>query len=112
MKLSQLSCFVVNQCAATNINIIPKAKAADTYTGTRANFINSSGDILATQSFDFQKKNNNQNIGENIAYIHSQVHLAKRAKNNAIIIIRNTIINIISNINFRPKSVSVLISSN
>jgi len=110
-KISQLACFSVSQYEDTNKNIIPKAKAAETYTGTIANLINSSGDILLTQSFDFQKKNNNQNIGENIAYIHSHTHLAKSAINNAIIIIRNITIKRISNRSFKPTSVKVFIQS-
>jgi len=62
-------CASDNHCAAVNIKIIPNESAAATKTGTIASLINSTGDNFVSQnhSFDFQKKNNNQYIGENIA---------------------------------------------
>jgi hypothetical protein len=60
---------LLSQCEATNINSSQKDNAAETYTGTRASFINSHTQNFAspTQSLAFQKKNNSQNTGENIA---------------------------------------------
>ena len=94
---------LVNQLLSTNIKSKPKAKAAETYTGIRANLINSNGEILFTHSFDFQKKNKSPNTGENIAYIHKYIHLTKSAINNAAINIKYIIKNNISIITFIDK---------
>jgi hypothetical protein len=61
------------------------------------------------QSFDFQKKYNNQNIGEKIIYNHNHVPLTNNASQRAMTNIQNTqTINILKiTLNHKSKIVFV-----